>query len=268
MSVLSESQHDEIAELLPDFAIGALDDGDLWRVEAHLDSCARCQAELDQLLDLIGVLSPVALPDASIKQLLFARAGLPLSAPTILPPAQEPRSVQSPAPMRPSPARPLVYMQHAHPARIALVAAVVAFLVLGGLVLGAWSVLQQQKLDDQREIVALLTDPEAAHRLTDSEVATGASATFYADPDHDQALLVARDLPPLNNGERYEIWLFAESGTRVAGGLFTPNSNGSALTIVDPAEPISTYWAVGVSVEPGDGSAAPTSPLILGGWIQ
>lgn len=259
MNALSEPQHEEIAELLPDYAIGALDDGDLWRVEAHLERCPRCQEEFAHVLELVGVLSTVSPPGARVKRALFERAGLPLVAPAIAFPAPEPETPRPPT-LEPPRQLPRRWIQ---PAWIGLAAAVV-LLALGG----GWAFLQQQELDDQRDIIALLAEPDAAYPLTDSDVDTGASATFYADPDHDQALLVGQDFPPLDDGQRYQIWLFTPSGERVDGGLFTPDSDGSTLATVDPDEPISDYWAVGVSVEPDDGSDAPTSPLILGGWIR
>lgn len=260
VSTQFEPQHEEIAELLPDYAIGALEDGDLWRVEAHLEICARCQAEFHQLLELVGVLSPVAAPDVLVKQALFERAGLPLAASIVSLPARESEHAPSTTTSEPT----TLSRRRIHPALVALVAAAFVLLALGG----AWSFFQQQELDDQREIVALLTDSEAAYPLTDSEVATEASATFYHDPERDQALLVGRDFPALEDDQQYQIWLFTASGERADGGLFTPDDVGGAVVTVDSEAPISDYWAVGVSVEPVDGSDAPTSPLILGGWIQ
>jgi anti-sigma-K factor RskA len=257
VNTLSEPQHSDITELLPDYAIGALEDGDLWRVEAHLETCAQCLATFDQLLELVGVLSPVTAPGASVKLALFARSGLPLAAPVVSVPAHDPE--QAP-PTTTSEPRTLP-QRRVHPALVTLVAAGFLLLALGG----AWSVLQQQELDDQREFVALLTDPDAAHPLTDSEVDTDASATFYSDPERDQGLLVGQDFPALENHQRYQIWLFTQSGERVDGGLFTPDENGGVVEVI---ELFSDYWAVGVSVEPVNGSDAPTSPLILGGWIQ
>jgi len=150
--------------------------------------------------------------------------------------------------------------------RIALSAAAIALLLLGG-----WNLWLQRELGDQDALIALIAliaEPGNAYPLTDSEIPTEASAIFYVDRQRDQALLTAQNLPSLASGQRYEVWLFTETGQRVSGGLFVPETDGTVALAVDPADPLSTYWAVGVSTEPEGGSDAPTSPLLLGGWIQ
>jgi len=146
---------------------------------------------------------------------------------------------------------------------MALVAAAVALLLLGG-----WNVWLQRELDDRQNLVALIAEPANAHPLTDSDITSDASAVFYVDPERDEALLMARNVPELKDDQRYQVWLFTESGERIDGGLFEPDADGNVSAVVESAEPFSNYWAVGVSVEPQDGSDAPTSPLFLGGWIQ
>jgi len=257
VNTLSDAQHVEITELLPDFAIGALSDGDLWRVEAHLEDCARCYVELSLLLDVASVLAPVSPPSAVARRTLFERAGHPLSnAPPILRTRDlEPgETAVQPVNVRRLPSRF---------ARIALVAAAVALLLLGG-----WNVWLQRELDDRQNLVALIAEPANAHPLTDSDITSDASAVFYVDPERDEALLMARNVPELKDDQRYQVWLFTESGERIDGGLFEPDADGNVSAVVESAEPFSNYWAVGVSVEPQDGSDAPTSPLFLGGWIQ
>lgn len=259
MSTLTEAQHDDLAELLPDFAIGALSDGDLWRVEAHLASCPRCRAEFTELLEVMSVIAPVAPPSFDTRRVLFERAGHPLS---------EPASPGAPRPLVTVPRetwaeRARVVRMPARLGRIALSAAAIALLLLGG-----WNLWLQRELGDQDALIALIAEPGNAYPLTDSEIPTEASAIFYVDRQRDQALLTAQNLPSLASGQRYEVWLFTETGQRVSGGSFVPETDGTVALAVDPADPLSTYWAVGVSTEPEGGSDAPTSPLLLGGWIQ
>ena len=47
----------DIAQSLPDFALLALPDDDLWRIEDHVASCPSCQAELSLLLDTLATLA-------------------------------------------------------------------------------------------------------------------------------------------------------------------------------------------------------------------
>ncbi len=259
MSTLTEAQHDDLAELLPDFAIGALSDGDLWRVEAHLESCPRCRAEFTGLLEVMSAIAPVAPPSFDTRRVLFARAGHPLLETA---PPEAPRPLVTVP--RETPAEPArVVRLPARLAWFALTAAAVALLLLGG-----WNLWLQRELGDQDELIALVAEPGNAYPLTDSEIPTEASAIFYVDRQRDQALLTAQNLPSLASDQRYQVWLFTEAGQRVSGGSFVPETDGTVALAVDPAEPLSTYWAVGVSTEPAEGSDAPTSPLLLGGWIQ
>lgn len=259
MNALTETQHDEIAELLPDFAIGALSDGDLWRVEAHLDTCPRCQAEFARVLDVVSVIAPVSPPSAATKRALFERAGYPLPEP-VSPPGDhsaEPIPLHSPArsaKVRTFPSRL---------AWIALPAAAIALFLLGG-----WNLWLQQELDDQQDLAALIAEPGTAYQLDDTGVETDASAVVYVDPQRDRALLTARNLPLLVDARRYQIWLFTEDGQRVSAGSFAPDDDGSVVAVVESPEPFMSYWAVAISAEPQAGSDAPTSPLFLGGWIQ
>lgn len=259
METLTDAQHDEISELLPDYAIGAVSDGDLWRIQAHLESCERCQAELVWVLDFASVAAPVDPPGDTVKRELFRRAGHPLPEPIDL---DVPHPLQVVPPDAPA-LKSKILRLPSRLAWVALPAAVIALCLLGG-----WVFLLQRELDDQEDLFALIAEPGNAYPLTDSDVPTDASAIFYVDPQDDQALLTAQNLPQLVNDERYQVWLFTENGERVSGGLFVPEPDGTIALTVEPSEPLSTYWAVAISTEPEAGSEAPTSPLLLGGWIQ
>lgn len=259
MSTFTVAQHDELAELLPDFAIGALSDGDLQLVETHLASCPQCRTEFEDLLHIISIIAPAPPPSLETRRVIFERAGHPLGERMS---AGAPRPLVT-VPRAPSAVPVKVMRMPARLAWIVISAAAIALLALGG-----WNLWLQRELGDQEALIALIAEPGNAYPLTDSEIPTEASAIFYVDPERDQALLTAQDLPSLTSDQRYQVWLFTEDGQRVSGGTFVPESDGTVALAVDPADPLSTYWAVGVSTEPAGGSDAPTSPLLLGGWIQ
>lgn len=257
MSALTEAQHSDIAELLPDYVVGALGDAALDLVEAHLETCPQCQAEFDHLLDVVSIVAPVTPPSLATRRALLDRTGQPRPAPVSPPLPIQPLRLDVGNQPRQLPRAP------ARLAWIALSAAAVALLALGG-----WSLWQQQEIDEQESLIALFSEPANAHPLTDSEVQSDASAVLYVDPGRDQALLTAQDLPSLADGQRYQVWLFTEAGQRIGAGTFAPEPGGNAVVTVDAPESFETYWAVAISAEPVGGSEAPTSPLLLGGWIQ
>lgn len=259
MNTQPEAQHNDIAELLPDFAIGALDDGDLWRVETHLETCARCREELTWLVEFGSMAAPVEPPSLAVKRELFQRAGQPL--PERLP-DDAPRPLQvvpvgssrRGAPIRRLPVRL---------AWIALPAAAVALLLLGG-----WNILLQRELDDRDGRVELFAESANAYPLTDSETPSDATATILVDRTNDEAILTARGLPTLEDGQNFQVWLFTQEGDVVNAGSLTADAQGAVVAAIDAPQRYASYWAVGVSIETNQSGAAPSSPLLLGGWIQ
>ncbi len=248
------TDHTEISELLPDYAAGSLPDGDLWRVEWHLSGCAQCQAEFAGLLDLVSRLVVTLPPRPVTKQRLLAAARPLPAAPVLRDAASAPRESSS---------RRWPWFRLGRAPQ-----AILGALALAAFLLGGWNLVLQRELAERSWVEGLLTNPAAAHPLTDSELASGASGVFFADGDLRQAVLLANDLPTLGDDRRYQVWLFTEEGERISGGLFDPNDDGTATAIIDAPAPMGDYWAVGISAEPADGSLAPTSPLVLGGWIQ
>ncbi len=246
MNDRSPPNHPEIIELLPDYAVGALEDGDLWRVAAHLDTCAICQRELTFILETVTLLGEAPLPHASVKTAVLARVASPPLAPV---------STAPPAHVRRFPAAA---------AALALVAAV-------ALIAAVFAVWTYVLADDQSEndlVASLLLDPDAAHAINDSELDVGAGGAMFTDDSSDVAFLVASGLPLPGPEQRYQIWLFKESGERISAGFVPVDSDGVGQAVVRAPEEFAAYWAVGVSLEPAAGSDAPTTPLVVGGWLR
>ena len=59
MSEPTDAQHRELRELLGAFVLGQLDDVEAGRVRAHLDGCAACRAERDEIAPLAMALRDV-----------------------------------------------------------------------------------------------------------------------------------------------------------------------------------------------------------------
>lgn len=77
-------------------------------------------------------------------------------------------------------------------------------------------------------------------------------------------MLVASNLPPLDAGKTYEMWLIPKGGAPQPAGLFQSSQNQSAMHLLSGPIDTATLGAVAVTVEPASGSPAPTSqPLIV-----
>lgn len=66
----------DVAEHLPDFALLALPDDELRRIDDHLQRCDACRAELSGVLDLLATMAAptVAPPDPASRAAFIARA--------------------------------------------------------------------------------------------------------------------------------------------------------------------------------------------------
>ena len=259
--------HEQFAEDLALYALGALDDAERQKLEEHLEECASCRRELELLR---GDLSLLALTTAGPKPPVRARQRL-ISAI-----AAEPRlPVGAPAPER----RQRSWWTAGWPA---LGWAVAVALVLVGIgLLRQNSTLHQdlasllaqvtdqgRELQQANEVVATLFDPDAKKIEL---VAVGSKPQPRGKAIYQRRnrtlIFFASNLPPLPAEKIYELWLFpANGGAPIAAGLFKPDARGSA-TVVDPPLPEAVEaknFAVTLEPESGSHESPRGTPVIVG----
>ena len=282
--------HEAITELLPGYALGALDEDEARLVARHLDDCPVCRFQLEELRETAGLLAfsaPPAQPSPGVKAALLAHvtAGENPARPiaTDSAPRAQPHPLGRGASVR-TRVRP-ERSQFAWPrptlaqlAPLTLAAAVILSLV-------GWNISLQRQLDaamrqetirssDEREIIAeLLNNPAAAHSLRpadeDDYGGGGRTAGFvYADPAYDMALILTYWMPPLRPDQRYQVWLILPDGSRDSGGLFSVDERGNGQLLIRAPVPFARYQAVGISPEPYDGSPRPTAPGVVRGDLR
>ena len=78
------------------------------------------------------------------------------------------------------------------------------------------------------------------------------------------ALLSVYNMPSLPRDQVYQIWLL-KGDKRYSGGVFTVDSTGFGLGVVIPAAPLAEFDAIGITVEPAQGSGGPTGTNVLTG---
>ena len=169
----------------------------------------------------------------------------------------EPMARREPTPITRQPA----WWQRRAPAMLATAA------VLLIVALGFWNLRLQQMVDDDATIPRLIAN-SSIHPLTDGQLAPSARGVVFVNEAENRALLRVDGLPRLEDERRYQVWLFDEGGERTSAGLFAADSGGQVEVVIDPPRPITSYAAVAISAEPTTGSAAPTSALVLGGWLR
>ena len=275
---------DDVADLLPAYALGALDAADELVVERPLDREPRYREMLQEHLESVAALSgshAFAVPSAEVRQRIMARVR----------PAAAPAPLVSPAPRVPF--------------ALLGVAAALAVAVVG---LGAFSTVQQQRvvqLQDEVEVVTaeaegtrdelvglsdLVSDNVALTRLRPAEpieedgLAAGdvsglggpsnqdksrkdkpARGFHVTGPDGD-SMLVAMGLQQLEPGYIYRAWWWDEEHQTKSAAVFTVNENGYAWVRLHGH--VDGMRRLGVSVESEMGAVEPGPNLVLHGHVH
>lgn len=246
---------EQIAELIPGYALDALDLEERMLVEMHLAQCPECQAELEALRPVASSLAFVAEvqePSAQLRERIRAD----LSTPHLVDAQRVPGRHQPRGKLIPFPAWALA------------AAAVFIGLIVWNVMLQLQIGEQRERLEQQAEIVTMLALAEKPGVvLQGTEAAPGAKGRLVPSPNGEGAALVVQDMPPPPPGRIYQLWLIRPDGQRDNGGLFTVDE-GRGMIYIHPPANLSQYVAVGVTDEPPGGSPGPTGTKVLGGKLR
>jgi anti-sigma-K factor RskA len=274
--MMPASHEPRFEDLLPAYALGALDGDDLRELAAHLaGGCERCSALLAgwraEVEALAAAVEPVAPMPATRQRLLEAIAV-------------------------PSGARVAEFRAPASPARVRgsnwgwlAAAAAAAFAI--------WAGVSRQNLREElvavareRDASVLRAEQSSAELAATREELTrlaresgvlaspGLQTTVLAglgsipqaagqalvNPDTRTAVFHAFRLPPAPAGRSYQLWFIA-GGKPVSAGVFEADSEGHGSLVVENVAPIGEIQAWAVTVEPDGGVAQPTGEMVLKG---
>jgi anti-sigma-K factor RskA len=140
---------------------------------------------------------------------------------------------------------------------------------------GYWLLRMDEMNRQYNELAALIAmRDEAAFVLTSTEALrwvrlpppeeADRSAFLMWNADSQTGLLYARGFPALEAGQGYQLWL-ARDGQRVSGGIFQVDEAGDGALLFRTSEPIDQYTRAGITVEPVEGSPAPTGMVLVNG---
>lgn len=103
--------------------------------------------------------------------------------------------------------------------------------------------------------------------LPGTEDQPGASAQLVIDPVSNTALLIVDGMPELPNGSVYQVLLIRGTEHETAE-TFRVDTQGEGVLLVHSTEPLQSFDAVGVSIEPDGGSVQRTGEIVLLGDIN
>jgi anti-sigma factor RsiW len=272
-------RHEDFEEAVASYAIDALDPADAREFEAHLSTCARCQAELAEFRRVVAGIGlgtePVA-PPQSVKARTLARAmgtgHHDFKA-----------EVQDRVERRTIP--------FARPSRVPWLLAAAAVFVAVASGMYAWSLrarvgslerlvtvtsAQADRLRDElislrrnsetlTQIVQVISAPDVQQVVMKGQAgAAGATGRAYWSASRG-LVFNAEQLPALTPGRVYQLWVIAGKQPPIGMGTFQVVNGSASLTGPLPAG-ITSVNAVAVTNEPGpNGSATPTLPILLVG---
>jgi anti-sigma-K factor RskA len=250
------SVHEQFAEDLALLALEALQGDERVAVQQHLDGCAGCRRELEQLR---GDMALLALSTAGPAPPRRARERLLKAI------AQEPRA-------RTTAARRSSWGLVPWFAVAALVLVAAFFwrqsdrLALRVAELQNESALQQAQLARARAVVSTLTSTDALRvTLVAAQTPPQPQGKAIYVRDRSSLIFLASNLPAPPSQKAYELWLIPISGVPIPAGVFKPDAHGSATVIEPPLPPGVEAKTFAITIEPEQGSTTPTMPIVMMG---
>jgi anti-sigma-K factor RskA len=234
---MAHDEHSLVRENIPAYALGALDAADIRALEAHLQTCESCRAELASyraISENLLMTVPPRQPSPALRRRLQSR----------LPSAQKttrPRFVWSFG-------------------QLALGGALVLLLAVNLVSLVQTRDLQRQSQNSQAVLAMLAYPGTQALPISGGNV----SGTVLLDKDRNSAAVIAWNLPKITAAQTYQIWWIEPNGHRISAGVFRPQADLPYTT--QPcfsSQSISNFVGIGVTIEPAGGSAQPTGPRVF-----
>ncbi|HEY6764169.1 MAG TPA: anti-sigma factor [Candidatus Sulfotelmatobacter sp.] len=269
------SGHEQFAEDLALYALGAMEGNERAVLEQHLAGCPGCRLELEQLRG-----------DGALLSLAAAGAQPPLRARQRLLDAiaREPKSVAG------SSASPREVISRETNDRSAATrprswwgvlgwAAAVAVLVFAASlwkeneslkreVRNSRGIIGQQtlQLDAAQKFVDTMTNPAGQHfTLVAAKAPPQPQGKAFYLKNRRSLVFLATNMPQLPPQKAYELWLIPVQGKPIPAGVFKPDARGSATLTNPPLPPGTEAKAFAITVENEAGAEAPTSPIIMMG---
>lgn len=233
----------ELLDLIPAYALEALEPDEKRQVEALLKTDAEAQqifAEYQDISNNLILATPARKAPAHLQDDLRKRLAANRPAPT-----QAAPSVSSQTSRR----RITIW--------VPLLAAAAILIIIFGVV----SYLNRDKAKELYDQIVAMPDHKT---MPIPEGAGNPAGEMVASADGSEAVIRMTRMPALQSDRTFQLWLIDDSGAH-SGGLFPFTQPDSNYYVIVPLQKnIMDYKAFGVSVEPSGGSQAPsTTPIVI-----
>lgn len=123
-------------------------------------------------------------------------------------------------------------------------------------------VIIQVRVDRQKDVIAMLQQPNTRLvSLKGMDDMVTASGSIVVTPGEPQAVLILQNLPPLPDGQSYQLWNIID-GQQIPWQQFQVNQQGVALTkLILPSSYAVTKLAITIELSPAP--PVPTGPMVM-----
>lgn len=228
--------HQKLLDMIPAYALGALDETDRQAIEALLaedDAARQLLSDYHAITDVLVLACPVKTPPADLEDKLRTQLKK----------------------RRRPPSR-----------RLAMALAAIFAVVIGVLILLNMfdSTTEQDRITDPDLYAHIISDPQAAQFPIIPDLSADIEGDLAYRSDTGEAVIRVSNLPALQEGEAFQLWLINESGA-TSGGVYALSEQTNYIR-VPATQPLTVYTRLGVSIEPEGGSPLgdrPTGPRVF-----
>jgi len=230
------------------YVLDAISDTEREEFERHLQHCPACEAEVRGMRETAArlALACAVTPPARMEQQVLAATYRTRQLPPLS--ADRPRRALSRRALPRRASSRSAFPRGAVTRRVAVLAAAAGVAVAAAL--GITQLSAQHQLDQARAtaIARVVTAPDA--HVATARTSVGGSVTVVTSAALREAVVSASGMASLPSSRVYQVWVMSPSGARSAGLV-----HGSSLlaSAVRPGD------RIGITVEPADGTARPTT---------
>jgi anti-sigma-K factor RskA len=125
---------------------------------------------------------------------------------------------------------------------------------------------QKAQLEKASAMAAILQSPDAErYEVMPVSVKTmPPSGKAIYSPDRG-LVFIASNMNPLPPQKAYELWLIPKQGAPIPAGVFKPDTHGNVAMMHSPMPAGVEAKAFAITIEPEQGSATPTMPIVMMG---
>jgi anti-sigma factor RsiW len=243
-----KAMREDLHVLTGSYALDAISDTEREEFERHLQHCPACEAEVRGMRETAArlALACAVIPPARMEQQVLAATYRTRQLPPLS--ADRPRRALSRRALPRRASSRSAFPRGAVTRRVAVLAAAASVAVAAAL--GITQLSAQHQLDQARAtaIARVVTAPDA--HVATARTSVGGSVTVVTSAALREAVVSASGMASLPSSRVYQVWVMSPSGARSAGLM-----HGSSLlaSAVRPGD------RIGITVEPADGTARPTT---------